>query len=156
MLLRPTLMSFKATGFPLLHASKRRGIWRTNLPWNDRRSRTELLILITIWLLWRTKHRQSCCTMSQRSDSLLMAIQRWQRLRRIVVSPFDQFLVLIERCIGTKSSPLKPNTPTIIACPSGWRDSTTHLHHFTSKDCSSAGTSSITSACGTVTNSRHG
>ena len=68
-------VSFKATGFPSLPLSKRRGIWRANLPWNDRRSHIELLILIMISLRWPTKRRQSYCTMSQRFGSLLMAIQ---------------------------------------------------------------------------------
>src|SRR4029453_18415340 len=149
-------VSFKATGFPSLPSSKRRGLWRANLPWKDRNLHIERLISIMIWLLWRTKRRQSCLTMGQRFVSLLMAIQRWERLERIVVSRFDQCPVLIGHCTGTKSSPLKQNTPTIIACPSGWQDLTTHLRHFTSKDCSSAGISSITSVFGTVTNSRNG
>ena len=94
--------------------------------------------------------------MGRHFDSLLMAIQHWERLERIVVSLFNQFPVLIGRCIGIKSSRLKQNTPMIIACPNGWPGSTTPLHHFTSKDCSSAGTSSITSVFGTAMNSRDG
>src|SRR5437899_12008175 len=105
--LRPMLMSFKDTGFLSLRLSRRHGIWRANLPWNDRRSRIELLILITIWFLWRTKRQQTCCTMGRHFGSLLMAIRHWERLEQIVVSPFDQFRVLIGHFIGTKSSPLK-------------------------------------------------
>ena len=63
---------------------------------------------------------------------------------------------LLGYCIGTKSSPLKQNTPMIIACRNGWPGSTMPLHHFTSKDCSSAGTSSITSVSGTAMSSRNG
>ena len=114
----------------------------------------ERLILITIWLLWHTKRRQSCCTMGRRFDSLLMAIQHWERLGPIAVSPFDQFPVLIGRCTGIKSSPLKQNTPMIIACPNGWPGSTMPLRHFTSRDCFLAGTSSITSVSGIAMNSR--
>ncbi|PYV61589.1 MAG: hypothetical protein DMG97_42690, partial [Acidobacteria bacterium] len=44
--------------------------------------------------------------------------------------------------------------PMIIVCPNGWPGSTMPLHHFTSRDCFSAGTSSITSAFGTPMNSR--
>src|SRR5207244_13518245 len=117
----PTLMSFKATAFPSLPSSKHHGIWRANLLWNDRRSRIELLILITIWLRWLIKCRQSCCTMDQRFGLLLMATQRWERLEQIVVSRFDQFQVLIGRCTGTKSSPLKLNTPMITGCRNGWQ-----------------------------------
>ena len=88
--------------------------------------------------------------MSQRFGLLLMAIQRWERLRQIVVSPLDQFPVSIGRCIGTKSSPLKRSMPMITGCRNGWQESITCLPRCAWKNCSLGGTKSLTSVSGTA------
>ena len=117
-------------GFPSLPSSKRRGIWRANLPWNDHRSHIERLILITIWLLWPIKRRRSYCTKEQRFGSLPMATQPWEDRDRSWYR-LGSLPGTVEYCIVTRSSPLKQNTPMIIACLSGWPGLTMPLHHFT-------------------------